>query len=69
MHTLALALTITPAHMCAHTLRRFDSVHSVCFYASLMLMEEKKKGMGRDLPCKDDTREPGTGRALGGMLL
>lgn len=27
-----------------------------------MLMEEKK----RDLPCKDDTREPGTGRALGG---
>lgn len=29
--------------MCAHTLRRFDSVHSVCFYASLMLMEEKKK--------------------------
>lgn len=29
----------------------------------------KKKGMGRDLPCKDDTREPGTGRALGGMLL
>lgn len=26
---------------------------------------EGKKRMGRDLPCKDDTWEPGTGRAFG----